>query len=112
MGAFAAINIILCLVGVLVGGMIGLYAMTATSLFMSIMFPTIFASSLRDVGSATKLGSSFLVMAIIGGAVLTPIMGQISVVTGQIANAMVVPAVCFAVIAVFAFRARAQTQVE
>lgn len=106
MGAFALVNIALCLFGVFVGGLPGLYAMTATSLFMSIMFPTIFASALKDVGSATKLGSSFLVMAIIGGAVLTPIMGQISVSTGHIANAMLVPAACFVVIAAFAFRRR------
>lgn len=104
MGVFAGCNIVLCLIGVFVGGTTGLYAMTATSLFMSIMFPTIFASSLKGIGSATKLGSSFLVMAIIGGAVLTPIMGQISVSTGHIANAMVVPAACFLVIAAFAFR--------
>ena len=46
---------------------------------MSIMFPTIFSLSLRGLGAATKAGSSFLVMAIVGGAALTAIMGRISV---------------------------------
>ena len=51
------------------GGDIGLYALMATSFFMSIQFPTIFTMSLRGLGPYTKSGSSFLVMAIVGGAV-------------------------------------------
>jgi hypothetical protein len=42
---------------------------------MSIMFPTIFAVAVKDLGPLTKTGSSFLVMSIIGGAVMTPLMG-------------------------------------
>ncbi len=67
LGLFAAINVVLTLVAALFGGQIGLFALAATSFFMSIMFPTIFASAIRGLGPLTKAGSSFLVMAIIGG---------------------------------------------
>jgi FHS family L-fucose permease-like MFS transporter len=68
---------------------------------MSIMFPTIFALSIKDLGPLTKLGSSLVVMAIIGGAVLTALMGWISD-HASISTAMAVPAACFMVVAVFA----------
>jgi FHS family L-fucose permease-like MFS transporter len=76
MGLFAAINVGLTLVAALVGGKVGLYALASTSFFMSIMFPTIFAGSLKGLGPLTKTGSSFLVMSIIGGAVLTDADGR------------------------------------
>jgi FHS family L-fucose permease-like MFS transporter len=69
---------------------------------MSIMFPTIFAGSIRGLGDLTKLGSSLLVMAIIGGAALTPLMGKLSDMTGHIRLAMLVPLACFVVVAWFA----------
>jgi FHS family L-fucose permease-like MFS transporter len=105
MACFAAINVCLTLTAVLAGGMVGLYALAATSMFMSIMFPTIFANSLRDLGPLTKTASSFLVMSIIGGAVLTALMGVISDATA-ISYAMLVPTVCFVVIGWFAWTAR------
>ncbi len=104
MAGFASINICLTLIAVFVGGQSGLYALAATSLFMSIMFPTIFANSLRDLGPLTKTASSFLVMAIIGGAVLTAAMGVVSDASA-INYAILVPTVCFVVIAWFAWSA-------
>ena len=68
--AFAAVNVALCVIAVVAGGHVGLTALIASSFFMSIMFPTIFSMSLRGLGVYTKSGSSFLVMAIIGGAVI------------------------------------------
>ncbi len=82
-------------------GRVGLYALVCTSFFMSIMFPTIFALGLRGVESARKLASSLLVMAIIGGAVLTPLMGAVSGRAG-IHWSMAVPLVSFLVVAGFA----------
>lgn len=105
MAYFAVINVCLTLTAVLAGGLVGLYALAATSMFMSIMFPTIFANSLRDLGPLTKTASSFLVMSIIGGAVLTALMGVISDATA-IHYAMLVPTVCFVVIGWFAWTAR------
>jgi FHS family L-fucose permease-like MFS transporter len=101
---FGAVNLLLCLVTAFVGGDVGMVALVATSFFMSIMFPTIFAASLRGLGELTKLGSSLVVMAIIGGAVLTAVMGAISDASGMIRVAMLVPAGCFVVVALFARR--------
>jgi FHS family L-fucose permease-like MFS transporter len=65
------------------------------------MFPTIFALSIKGLGNLTKAGSSLLVMAIIGGAVLTASMGLVSDISA-IHTAVIVPTVCFVVIALFA----------
>ena len=86
----------------LIGGTVGTAALLIASFFMSIMFPTIFAGSIRGLGDLTKLGSSLIVMAIIGGAVFTNIMGLVSDKTGQIRFAMLVPLLCFAVVGAFA----------
>ncbi|HXA92689.1 MAG TPA: hypothetical protein VNU73_05530, partial [Steroidobacteraceae bacterium] len=70
--------------------------------FMSIMFPTIFALGLRGLDDeARKTAASFLVMAIIGGATLTVVMGAISDAAG-IHRAMIVPILCFAAVLGFA----------
>jgi FHS family L-fucose permease-like MFS transporter len=100
MGAYAIVNVALVLVACLVGGHVGVIALATTSFFMSIMFPTIFANSLKGLGELTKPASSFLVMSIIGGAVLTALMGMVSDMT-SIRIAMLVPATCFVVIAWF-----------
>ena len=67
---YALMNILLCGVVMIWGGMIGLYAMLAISFFMSIMYPTQFSLALKGLGSQTKSGSAFLVMAIVGNACL------------------------------------------
>jgi FHS family L-fucose permease-like MFS transporter len=100
--AFGIIDAALCLVAVTVGGWIGVAALVASSAFMSIMYPTIFVLSLRGLGPLTKSGASLIVMAIIGGAALTALMGLLSDLTGTIRAAMLVPALCFAVVALFA----------
>jgi MFS transporter, FHS family, L-fucose permease len=105
LASFAAVNVVLCLVAVVAGGHVGLTALIASSFFMSIMFPTIFSMSLRGLGVYTKSGSSFLVMAIIGGAVFTAAMGLISR-ESSINVAYVVPALCFAIVFLFAWKSR------
>lgn len=99
---FSIVNLLLCLIAAFAGGALGATALTMASFFMSIMFPTIFAGSIRGLGDLTKLGSSLIVMAIIGGAVLTGLMGLVSDATGHIRLAMVVPLACFAVVGWFA----------
>src|SRR5262249_12985804 len=106
MGVYAFAAMALTLTAALVGGDIGLYALAGTSFFMSIMFPTIFASAIRGLGPLTKAGSSFLVMAIMGGAVMAPLMGGISDASSM-QTAMLAPAVCFAVILAYALFSRA-----
>ena len=78
MATYALINVVLVAVGVLFPGWIGLWAIFLTSFFMSVMFPTIFALGLEGLGRNTKIGGSWLVMAVSGGAVMTPLMGLIS----------------------------------
>lgn len=104
MAVFAAINTALTLFAALAGGEPGLLALAATSFFMSIMFPTIFATAIKDLGPLTKTGSSFLVMAIIGGAVFTALMGAISDLSA-INHAILVPSACFAVVAAYGLSA-------
>ncbi|PPT99204.1 L-fucose:H+ symporter permease [Xanthomonas arboricola] len=106
LASFATINLALCAVAIAFPGWTGLYALVAASVFMSVMFPTIFALGLDGMhDDARKLGSSLLVMSIIGGALLTAVMGAVSDMAG-IHWAMVVPGGCFAVILLFALRAR------
>jgi len=59
-------------------GWISLIALYGVFFFMSVMFPTIFAMSIKDLGPKTKKASSFLVMSIVGGAVFPPVMGLIA----------------------------------
>jgi MFS transporter, FHS family, L-fucose permease len=71
--------------------------------FMSIMFPTIFSLSVKNLGAKTKEASSLVIMSIVGGAVFPVIMGQVSDKT-NIQTAYVVPALCFLVVLFFAFK--------
>jgi FHS family L-fucose permease-like MFS transporter len=101
MAAYSAINIALTGVGVLRPGWVGLWCLFLTSFFMSLMFPTIFAMGLKGLGPNTKLGGSLLIMAIVGGAVLTPLMGLISEKSGSIALAYSVPLFTYIYIALY-----------
>ncbi|HEX7326428.1 MAG TPA: L-fucose:H+ symporter permease [Rhodanobacteraceae bacterium] len=104
LATFAAINIALCAVAVLVPGIVGVYALVAASFFMSVMYPTIFALGVDGFSdSDRKLGASFLVMAIIGGAVVTLAMGAVGD-AGGIVYAELIPLVCFAVVLAFALQ--------
>ncbi|QNK01241.1 L-fucose:H+ symporter permease [Dyella telluris] len=103
---FALANVLLMVLAAFVPGRAGIYALVASSFFMSVMYPTIFALGVegRD-DDERKLGAALLVMAIIGGAVLTAAMGVASDRVG-IAHAMLVPAVCFVAIFLFAQQRR------
>jgi FHS family L-fucose permease-like MFS transporter len=103
MGLYALINVLLVTVGVLHPGWIGVWAMVLTSFFMSLMFPTIFALGLKGLGPNTKIGGSLIVMAIVGGAALTPLMGLINDRTHSIALAYLVPLAGYVCVAAYAF---------
>ncbi len=102
MGLYGIINVLLAAVGVLFPGWVGVWAVFLTSFFMSLMFPTIFALAIKELGPNTKLGGSLVVMAIIGGAVFTPIMGLVFELTRSMAMAMLVPLACYAFITYYA----------
>lgn len=103
MAIYAVINTILAAMGVLFPGWTGMIALLLTSFFMSLMFPTIFAQGIRGLGETAKLGGSLIVMAIVGGAVLTPVMGLLSVHFGGLAIAYAVPALAYVLIAFYSF---------
>jgi FHS family L-fucose permease-like MFS transporter len=103
MGIYSICNLVLVSVAVLFPGGIGGWSLIFTSFFMSIMFPTIFALGVKGLGVNTKLGGSFIIMSIIGGAVWTPVMGLIADKTSSLALAMVVPIIAYLYIGYYSF---------
>ena len=103
---YSVANIALLLLAIVAKGWTGVIAILITSFFMSIMFPTIFAIGLKDLGPNTNLGGSLLVVMIVGGAVLTPPMGWLA--QRNTALSLLVPLVGF--IAVGAFSAYSTRQ--
>jgi len=98
---------IICTFVVIVGsGYVGVYALVAISACMSLMFPTIYGLAVRGLGDDTKIGGSGLIMAILGGAVLTSVQGQVSDATQSIHLAYIVPLLCFVVVAFYGRIAR------
>ncbi|MGK6323337.1 L-fucose:H+ symporter permease [Sphingomonas sp. DT-51] len=106
LAGFAAAAGALTLAAALIGGAVGIAALVLTSFFMSIMYPTIFAETVSDLGALTKSAAALLVMAIVGGAVFPAVMGLVSDRTGSIVVAMAVPGACFLVVLLFALSLR------
>src|SRR5437763_4154602 len=95
-GCLASVSLAL-----LAHGILPVWAVVLIGFFHSIMFPTIFALGIKDLGPLTKRGSSLMVMAIIGGAIFPAIMGRISDAT-NIQTAFIVPLICYLYILYFA----------
>jgi len=98
---FGAGSLVSIVVALSTSGSASVWALVLIGFFHSIMFPTIFALSIKNLGPLTKRGSSLQVMAILGGAILPAIMGRISDVT-SIRTAFVVPLTCYIYIFYFA----------
>jgi FHS family L-fucose permease-like MFS transporter len=101
----------LCTLGTIcIVGIVGLYCLVGISAFMSLMFPTIYGIALEDVDvQDTSLGAAFLVMAIVGGAIMPPLQGLIidqgSVAGHPAVNAsFILPFLCFAIITIYGLR--------
>lgn len=104
---YAIANIILCAVVSFLGGMAGMYCMLAISFFMSIMYPTQFSLAITGLGSQTKSGSAFLVMAIVGNACVPQLTAYIMHQNEHIYQiAYVIPMICFAFCAFYGWRFR------
>ena len=115
MGYYALINIGLVLVVIFgskwaswtgihsISHWFGICAMMATTFFMSLMYPTNFASGIKGLGPHTKIAASILVMSLIGGALLTPVMGLIADRSGAVAPGMAIPLVSYFVICWYGF---------
>lgn len=100
---YFAIGATLCMaLVVFASGWTAVVALFCCYLFESIMFPTIFALAIKGVGAHTKQGSSYLIMAIVGGAVAPVLMGLIG--EQQMSLGFIVPLVCFVVVGVYAMR--------
>jgi FHS family L-fucose permease-like MFS transporter len=100
LAAYSLINVGLLVIAVLLHNQLSIYALIGVAFFMSVMFPTIFSFSIKGLGSFTKLGSSFVIMGIVGGALMPPVMGYVSDLT-NIRFAYLVPIVSFVYIFFF-----------
>ena len=96
----ALAGVLLSLVVVFVGGMAGVIALVCLSACMSLMFPTIFALGCGAVREDSKLASSGMIMAIIGGAIITPAQGALLYAFG-VSLSFLLPLACFALILCF-----------
>lgn len=99
---YAAISALLVLYGWVGNGLSAVIAISLTYFFMSIMFPTIFALSIKNLGEQVKLGSGLVIMAIVGGAVLPPLTGLLSL--SGIENALIIPVFAFLIIMYFGWQ--------
>ena len=99
--AASALGVLFSLNVVFVGGHVGVYSLIALSACMSLMFPTIFGLGSRGLGADTKVGASGLIMAILGGAIITPLQGHV-IDLANVSISYLVPLVCFIVIGAYA----------
>lgn len=102
---YAVLSVIMCFLAISTEGILVIYSLGAIGFLMSIMFPTIFALGIQGLGEDTKAGSSWLIMAIVGGAILPYIMGTIIDVQGDnIQVGYIIPLLCFLVILYFGLK--------
>ena len=99
---FASANVVLCLIVVMSGGRTGVAAFFGIEFFMSIMYPTIFSIGVKSMGDKIEIASSYMVMTILGGALLPILLGYISDSMHSVRYGYFVPVICFIIIAIFA----------
>lgn len=104
LAVYSVINVMLCLSAVFMQGMVTVYVVIGICFFMSIMFPTIFALGIKNLGNDTAIGSSLIVMSIVGGAILPRAFAYIGDATNNIQYGYFVPMICFSVVAFFGWR--------
>lgn len=102
LGSYALINIILCAIVVMKLGWISVTAVFLSFFFMSIMFPTIFALGIYGLGVQAKKASGFIVMAIMGGAIMPKLMGYLGDVYGM-STGFIMPLFCFAIVSAYGY---------
>ncbi len=102
LGLYGLINVLVCGLVFLKLGWLSVACVFLSYFFMSIMFPTIFALGIHGLGARAKKASAFIVMAIMGGAILPKLMGAVGDQYGM-SRAFIVPLVCFAFVAFYGF---------
>lgn len=100
---YSIVNVILCFFVIFHLAWISVYALIIIFLFESIMFPTIFALGLKGIGTHTKKGASFMIMSIVGGALVPYFMGVLSDKYST-ATSYIIPLVCFIIVAWYGWR--------
>src|ERR1019366_7329688 len=105
LGIYALCNVILMTVVTLGLGWTSVAALILSFFFMSIMYPTHFALAIRGLGERTKLASSWMVTAIVGGSIMPMLMGWIAD-RYSMRVGFLMPLVCFAFIAIYGFNWR------
>lgn len=106
LGVFGILGVIAMVIGLTTEGITAVYAFLSGGLFCSIMWPSIFSLALGGLGKMQTQGSAFLVMMILGGAIIPPLQGKLADVIG-IQTSFIVPVLCFAYLAFFAFFVKA-----
>ena len=102
LGFYSAAAVVLCLLIFLKLGWVSVACVFLTYFFMSIMFPTIFALGIFGLGERAKKASSFIVMAIMGGAILPKVMGHVADAY-DLSRGFIVPMLCFGFVAAYGF---------
>lgn len=100
---FSSIGILALLIGMFTTGMVSVYAFTSVGLFCSTLWPCIFTLAVSGLGKNTSQGSSFLIMMIMGGGIISWIQGYVSEFTG-IQYSYVIGILCFAYLAYYAWK--------
>jgi MFS transporter, FHS family, L-fucose permease len=103
LGIYAVVSVVLSAVVIAAIPVVSVFALIAVFFFMSIMFPTLFALGIRNLGDETRRGASILIMSIVGGALAPYVMGRIAD-SATMALAFTLPAACFVVVAWYGFR--------
>ncbi|HRJ71898.1 MAG TPA: sugar MFS transporter [Terrimicrobiaceae bacterium] len=99
---YGALNVVVCLLVFCKLGWLSVASVFLSYFFMSIMFPTIFALGIFGLGTRAKQASAFIVMAIMGGAIVPKVMGHVAD-TYDMSRAFIVPLICFAAVAAYGF---------
>ena len=99
---FGLLGVLAMIIGLMTTGGIAIFAFLSGGLFCSIMWPSIFALSLTGLGKFTSQGSAFMVMMILGGAIIPPLQGKLGDIIGM-HSSYIVCALCFAYLAFFAW---------
>lgn len=102
LAAFALGNVLMCIIVAQSFGWVSFGALIMINFFFSIMFPTIFSLGLKDLGPATRQGSSFIVMGVVGAAIFPLLMGKIA--DHDTATAYYLPIICYLVIFIFGWK--------
>ncbi|MFB9863506.1 sugar MFS transporter [Rufibacter immobilis] len=102
-GLYATAVLVLLLIGTFGQGSVAMWAVIAVGLFNSVMFPTIFDLAIKGLGVHTSQGSSLLVMAIVGGAIVPPLQGVFADLTGDVQLSFLVPLLCYLYIVYYGF---------